>query len=273
MAGGPPCSESRGEKARETGSEKTPWVHDDFLHGEKNVVGGYRGGDRLEKSAGDLKAENDPDCGTEKAEEKGFGDENKDNGVLGQSEGAQKADFGSAANDIGGDGIGDEKHADDESDEREGCEVELKCTEHFFDFLAAALGGTRSGVGGEVGFKAFEKGRAGCGNFPRGVGAKESFDAVDLAGESEGGLDGGDIGDGEVVIGSKEVGGRFEKEADPEVGLMAGGESADEVAGLKMETVGEGAGEGDGVGFGNEGDGVGGGAEGVFEAVGHEFTI
>lgn len=40
--------------------------------------------------------------------------------------------------------------------------------------------------------------------------------------------------------------------------MMAGGDSADGVAGLKMETVGEGAGEGDGVGFGNEGDGVGG---------------
>ena len=76
-----------------------------------------------------------------------------------------------------------------------------------------------------------------------------------------------------MIIGSQEVGGRFEKEADPEVGLMTGGDSADGVAGLKVETVGEGAGEGDGVGFGNEGDGVGGGAEGVFEAVGHEFAI
>jgi hypothetical protein len=192
---------------------------------------------------------------------------------LGKPERAQKADFGSAANDIGGDGIGDEKHADDESDERECCKVELKCAEHFFDFLATAFGGAGSGVGGEVGFKAFEKGGASCGNFSRGIGLKKGFDAVDLAGEPKGGLDGGDISDREVIIGSQEVGGRFEKEADPEVGLMAGGDSADGVAGLKMETVGEGAGEGDGVGFGNEGDGVGGGAEGVFEAVGHEFAI
>ena len=93
---------------------------------------------------------------------------------------------------------------------------------------------------------------------------KKGFDAVDLAGESKGGLDGGDIGDREVIIGSQEVGGRFEKEANPEVGLMAGGDSADGVARLKVETVGEGSGEGNGVGFGNEGDGVGGGAEGVF---------
>ena len=55
--------------------------------------------------------------------------------------------------------------------------------------------------------------------------------------------------------------------------MMAGGDSSDGVARLKVETVGEGAGECDGVGFGNEGDGVGGGAEGVFEAVGHEFAI
>ena len=54
---------------------------------------------------------------------------------------------------------------------------------------------------------------------------------------------------------------------------MAGGDSADGVARLKVQTVGEGAGEGDGVGFGNEGDGVGRGAEGVFEAVGYEFAI
>ena len=220
-----------------------------------------------------MKAEKNPDCRTKKAEEKGFGDENKDNGVLGESERAQKADFGSAANYIGGDGIGYEKHADDESDERECCKVELKCAEHFFDFLASAFGGAGSGVGGEVGFKAFEKGRASCGNFSRGIGLKKGFDAVDLAEEPKGGLDGGDISDREVIIGSQEVGGRFEKEADPEVGLMTGGDSADGVAGLKVETVGEGASEGDGVGLGNEGDGVGGGAEGVFEAVGHEFAI
>jgi hypothetical protein len=76
-----------------------------------------------------------------------------------------------------------------------------------------------------------------------------------------------------VVIGSKEVGGGFEKEANLKVGLMAGGYSAEGVPGLKVEAVCERAGEGDGVGFGNEGDGVGGGAKGVFEAVCHEFTI
>ena len=31
---------------------------------------------------------------------------------------------------------------------------------------------------------------------------KKGFNAVDLAGEPEGGLDGGDISDGEVIIGS-----------------------------------------------------------------------
>jgi hypothetical protein len=35
---------------------------------------------------------------------------------------------------------------------------------------------------------------------------EEGFDPVDLAGEAEGGLDGGDVGDGEVVIRADEVG-------------------------------------------------------------------
>ena len=236
-------------------------------------MGGDGGGDRLEESAGNLESENDPESRTEEAEEKRFCDEKKDHGVLGKSKRAEETDFGSATNHIGGDGVGDEKHADNKGDKREGGEVELECAEHFFDFLSAAFWGTGSGVGGEVGCEAFEKGGAGCGNFSRGVGAEESFDAVDLAGESKGGLDGGDIRDREVVIGSKEVGGRFKKEANLEVGLMAGGDSADGVAGLKVETVGERAGEGDGVGFGDEGDGVGGGAEGVFEAIGHEFAV
>jgi len=126
----------------------------------------------LKESAGDLKAENDPESRTEETEEKGFGDEKEDHGVLGESKRAEKADFRTTANHVGGDGIGDEKHADDESDEREGCEVELKCAEHFFDFLTTAFGGAGSGVSGEVGCKALEKGGASCGNFSRRIGAQ-----------------------------------------------------------------------------------------------------
>ena len=54
---------------------------------------------------------------------------------------------------------------------------------------------------------------------------------------------------------------------------MAGGDSSDGVARLKVEAVCEGAGEGDGVGFGNESDGIGRSAKGVFEAVGDEFCV
>jgi hypothetical protein len=182
LAGRPPGGEGCGEKACEAGGEETPWVHHDVLHGKKNVVGGNGGGDRLEESAGDLEAENNPESRTEKAEEKRFGDEEKDHGVLGESKRTEKADFRSTTNHIGGDGIGDEKHADDECDEREGGEVKLEGAEHFFDFLATAFGRTGSDVGGEVGCEAFEKGGAGCGNFSRCIGAQESFDAVDLAG-------------------------------------------------------------------------------------------
>ena len=102
---------------------------------------------------------------------------------------------------------------------------------------------------------------------------EEGFDAIDLAGEAEGGLDGGDVGDGEVVIRADEVGRGFEKKSDLEFCLMAGGDGEEEITGLKAEALGEGAGEGDGVGFGDKGDGIGGGAESVFEAIGDEFAV
>jgi hypothetical protein len=40
-----------------------------------------------------------------------------------------------------------------------------------------------------------------------------------------------------------------------------------------VEAIGERAGEGDGVGFGNESDGIGRSAKGVFEAVSDEFCV
>jgi hypothetical protein len=40
-----------------------------------------------------------------------------------------------------------------------------------------------------------------------------------------------------------------------------------------VKAIGERAGEGDGVGFGNESGGVGRSAKGVFEAVGDEFCV
>jgi hypothetical protein len=102
---------------------------------------------------------------------------------------------------------------------------------------------------------------------------EEGFDAIELAGEAEGGLDGGDVGDGEVVIRADEVGRGFEKKSDLKFCLMAGGDGEEEITGLKAEALGEGAGEGDGVGFGDKGDGIGGGAESVFEAIGDEFAV
>jgi hypothetical protein len=54
---------------------------------------------------------------------------------------------------------------------------------------------------------------------------------------------------------------------------MAGGDGEEEITGLKAEALGEGAGEGDGVGFGDKGDSICGGAEGVFKAIGDEFAV
>jgi hypothetical protein len=102
---------------------------------------------------------------------------------------------------------------------------------------------------------------------------EEGFDPVDLAGEGEGGLNGGDVGDGEVVVRADEVGRGFEKKSDLEFCLMAGGDGEEGITRLKVETLGEGAGKGDGVGFGDKGNGIGGGAESVFEAIGDEFAV
>jgi hypothetical protein len=110
-------------------------------------------------------------------------------------------------------------------------------------------------------------------DFAVGIGKKEGVDAIDLAEEPEGGLHGGDIGDGKVVIGSDEVGGRFKEKADTEIGLVSSRNSAKRVADFEMEAIGKRAGEGDGVGFGNESGGVGRSAKGVFEAVGDEFCV
>jgi len=54
---------------------------------------------------------------------------------------------------------------------------------------------------------------------------------------------------------------------------MAGGDGEDGVTGFEVETLGEGSGKGDGVGFGDKGDGIGRGAEGVFEPIGDEFAV
>ena len=110
-------------------------------------------------------------------------------------------------------------------------------------------------------------------DFAVGIGKKEGVDAIDLAEESEGGLHGGDIGDGKVVIGSDEVGGRFEEKADLEIGLVSARNSAKRVADFEVEAIGERAGDGDGVGFGNESGGIGRSEKGVFEAVGDEFCV
>ena len=236
-------------------------------------MGGNGGGDGLKQSASHLKTEKNAKSGADQPEKNRFGYDESDNGWAGEAQGAEEADLGAPANDVGGDGIGDKKHADDEGDEGKGGEVELKSAEHFFDLLAAPFGGTSAGVSGKMGGKAVEKGRAGGGDFPRGVGAEESFDPIDLAGQAERGLQGGDIGDGEVVVGAKKVGGGLEKKSDTEASLISSRHGEDIVARLKMKPLGEGASEGNGVGFGDEGDSVGGGAEGVLEAVSDKFTI
>jgi hypothetical protein len=97
----------------------------------------------------------------------------------------------------------------------------LESTKHLTDFLAAAFRGTCSGIGGEVGGEAGEEVGLDGSDFAFGIGKKEGVDAIDLAEKPEGGLHCGDIGDGKVVIGSDEVGGRFEEKADLKIGLVS----------------------------------------------------
>ena len=149
----------------------------------------------------------------------------------------------------------------------------MESAEHFTDFLSAAFGGACAGIGGEVGGEAGEEVGLGGSDFAVGIGKKEGVDAIDLAEESEGGLHGGDIGDGKVVIGSDEVGGRFEEKADLEIGLVSARNGAKRVADFEVEAIGERAGDGDGVGFGNESGGIGRSEQGVLEAVGDEFCV
>ena len=97
----------------------------------------------------------------------------------------------------------------------------MESAEHFFHFVATSLGRAGASVSGQMGGEAGEEVGSGGSDLAGGIRKKEGINTVDLACESEGGLDGGDIGDGEVVIGSYEVGGRFEKEADLEIGLVS----------------------------------------------------
>jgi hypothetical protein len=86
-------------------------------------------------------------------------------------------------------------------------------------------------------------------------------------------LHGGDIGDGKVVIGSDEVGGRFEEKADLEIGLVSARNGSKRVADFEVEAIGERASDGDGIGFGNESGGIGRSQQGVLETVGDEFLV
>jgi len=54
-----------------------------------------------------------------------------------------------------------------------------------------------------------------------GVGTEEGFNAVDLAAELKAGLNGGDVGQGEVIVGADQVIGGFEQEADAQGSFLA----------------------------------------------------
>ena len=93
------------------------------------------------------------------------------------------------------------------------------------------------------------------------------------AAELEAGLDGGDVGEGEVVVGADQIVGRLEQKADTEGRFPAAVDGAEGVTDLQPEPVGERAGDGDGVGFGDEGDGIGRIFQRILKPVGDEFAV
>jgi hypothetical protein len=65
FAGGPPSGEACGEKSSKACEEEAPRIDCDIGHAEENVVGSDGGGDGVEKSTGDLKAEKNSKARTE----------------------------------------------------------------------------------------------------------------------------------------------------------------------------------------------------------------
>jgi hypothetical protein len=86
-------------------------------------MGSHGGGDGLEKDACDFETQNNSQAGAQQGEKKGFSDDEKYDGTAVETQRAEEAEFGASAGDIGGDGIGDEKHADNQGDQGKGGEV------------------------------------------------------------------------------------------------------------------------------------------------------
>jgi len=128
-------------------------------------------------------------------------------------------------------------------------------------------------MGGEFRREAFQKFAAGSVQLSGGIRTKKSLDAVDLTAETKSSLDGGNIGDGKVIIGTEEIGGGFKKKTDAKVGPMSSGYSAQGVPDFQLKAIREGSGEGDSVGFGNNRDCIGRGAKRVLQPVGHQFVV
>jgi len=236
-------------------------------------VGGDGGGDGAEEAAGDFQPRPDTEDGAGERKEERFGDDEDGECASTEAEGTEEAELRPTPRDVGGDGVGDEKHADNERDKGEGGEVELKGSQHSFDLATAPIRGPGACVGGEAGSEPFGEGLADGFLFRRRGSAEDGFDAVDLASELKAGLDGGDVGEGEVIVGADKIVRRFEQKADAEGGFPAAVHGAESVTDLQPKPLGEAAGKGDGIGFGDERDGIGRIFQRVLEPVGDEFTV
>ncbi len=167
----------------------------------------------------------------------------------------------------GGHGVVDEKHADQQRDERKRGEVELERAEHSLDLPVAAVGRLDDNVGGQFGSQARADG------VEIGAGPQQRRDAAELAHMKEVFLHVGDVHDGEVLVGAGGIVAEIEDVTDVE-GLGAGlGLDAKRITDLEMQAVGKTVRQGDHPGVAQELDDIGLLPLGVVEFKGAERAV
>ena len=267
FAGGDPRGGEHGAESGSGGGGDLPRGDGEVFDADEDVERADGFADGADEEAGQGEGGEDAEEDAGEAEDEGFAEEEKTDFAARGADGAEDADLAPGAHDGGGDGVVDEKHADEERDEAEGGEVELEAGEHFPDLLAALLRRGDEDIGGhEVPGGVRHGGRVGPGREQHGHGVKLSDGAEEFLRPSDIHRRGADVGEGGGVVG-------FEDEADAHFGGASVGYHAKGVAGLEIELLREGAGHGDGVAFAQPDFNVDGRAVGPDHAEGLERRV
>ena len=207
---GKPGGEQDRAEAQRHGGENGPWRDEKILDTGEDV----ERGDGLRNSADELTGEDDAEDEAQRAadnaEHERLGHEEGLDLESAQAERAEHADLVAAPHDCSGHRVVDEKHADEQCDERERGEVELERAEHPLDLAVAAVGRLDDDVGGKLGAK------AGADGVEIGAGPQQRGDAGELAGVEKIFLHVGDVHDGEMFVDAGRVVAEIEDVADAE---------------------------------------------------------